>query len=129
METANNDLPRILKFPKIPDCRGNLSFVQELDQIPFPIARAYWIYDVPGGENRDGHAFRENEEVIIALSGALDVTWRRGSETQTVQLNRSYYGLFVPAGTWRELKNFSTNAVALVLASRAYADADYVYDE
>lgn len=118
------DLPRVL------DERGNLSFVEELGQVPFKIKRAYWIYDVPGGENREGHAYRENEELIIALSGALDVAVKSDSTGPeiTYTLNRSYYGLYIPAGTWRELRNFSTNSVALILASRSYEDADYIYD-
>ena len=125
METS----ARIIELPKILDSRGNLSFVEQLKQVPFEIKRAYWVYDVPGGEKRDGHAYRENEEFIIALSGAFDVaTTPLGCDVERVfSLNRSYYGLYVPAGTWRELRNFSTNAVALILASRSYEDADYVF--
>ena len=121
---------RIIELPKVLDSRGNLSFIEEMGEIPFAIKRAYWVYDVPGGEKRDGHAYRENEEFIIALSGSFDVLTRRGAlepRERTFTLNRSYYGLYVPAGIWRELRNFSTNAVALILASRYYEDSDYVY--
>lgn len=115
----------IIELPKILDERGNLSFIEECRHIPFKIARAYWIYDVPGGEGRDGHAFRRNEELIVALSGSFDVIVD-GSER--FSLNRSYYGLYIPAGTWRELVNFSTNSLALVLASEPYDKDDYVYE-
>lgn len=128
------DKPRIVNLPKILDERGNLSVVEELCHVPFKIKRAYWIYDVPGGEHRQGHAYRENEEMIIALSGAFDVCVVSPAEkegeapaSELHTLNRSYYGLYIPAGHWRELRNFSTNAVALILASRSYEDADYVY--
>lgn len=119
---------RIVELPKVPDSRGNLSFIEENRHIPFKIARAYWIYDVPGGESRGGHAFRENEEFIVALSGAFDVVLNDGNGEQTFTLNRSYYGLYVPNGVWRVMKNFSTNSVALILASRAYANSDYIWE-
>lgn len=119
---------RIVELPKVPDFRGNLSFIEENRHIPFKIARAYWIYDVPGGESRGGHAFRENEEFIVALSGAFDVVLNDGNGEQTFTLNRSYYGLYVPNGVWRVMKNFSTNSVALILASRAYANSDYIWE-
>lgn len=122
------DAPRIIELPKIPDRRGNLSFIEECGHIPFRIARAYWIYDVPGGESRGGHAFKENKEFIVALSGAFDVVLNDGHREMTFTLNRSYYGLYVPCGVWREMRNFSTNSVALVLASRAYEDADYIWE-
>jgi len=115
----------IIELPKIPDERGNLSFIEECRHIPFRIARAYWIYDVPGGEGRDGHAFRRNEELIVALSGSFDVVV---DGVEKFSLNRSYYGLYIPAGTWRELVNFSTNSLALVLASEPYDKDDYVYE-
>jgi len=89
---------KVLELPKFTDPRGNLSFVEQLNHIPFEIKRTYWIYDVPGGENRGGHAFRQNEEFIIALSGAFDVIVDDGKEKKTFTLNRSYYGLYVPAG-------------------------------
>lgn len=116
---------RIIELPKILDERGNLSFVEEGRHVPFRIARTYWIYDVPGGQGRDGHAFRRNEELIVALSGSFDVIVDRG---QTFSLNRSYYGLYVPAGTWREVTNFSTNSLAMVLASEPYDEDDYIYE-
>ena len=100
---------RIIELPKFLDARGNLSFVEQQNHIPFEIKRTYWIYDVPGGENRGGHAFKKNDEFIIALSGAFDVIVDDGKNKQIFTLNRSYYGLYVPAGLWREIKNFSTN--------------------
>ncbi len=121
-------LPKILELPKFTDPRGNLSFLENENQIPLKIARSYWIYDVPGGETRGGHAFKENDEFIIALSGAFDVVLDNGKEKQTFQLNRSYYGLFVPKGWWREMKNFSTNSVAFVLSSIPYDEKDYIRD-
>lgn len=119
---------RIIELPKIPDDRGNLSFIEAERHVPFKIARTYWIYDVPGGESRDAHAFKENEELIIALSGAFDVVVSKEGKSQTFTLNRSYTGLYVPAGHRREITNFSTNSVVLVLASRPYDSDDYVYE-
>ena len=119
---------KIIELPKFADPRGNLSFVEQLNHIPFEIKRTYWIYDVPGGENRGGHAFRCNEEFIIALSGAFDVTVDDGVSRKTFLLNRSYYGLYVPAGLWREMENFSTNSLALEFGSIHYSEADYVRD-
>lgn len=118
----------IIELPKFADPRGNLSFVEQLNHIPFEIKRTYWIYDVPGGENRGGHAFRRNEEFIIALSGAFDVTVDDGVSRKTFLLNRSYYGLYVPAGLWREMENFSTNSLALEFGSIHYSAEDYVRD-
>ena len=115
---------RIIELPKITDPRGNLSFVEQWKHIPFAIQRTYWIYDVPGGENRGGHAFRRNEEFIVALSGAFDVTVDDGENQKTFTLNRSYYGLFVPAGLWREMENFSTNSLALEFGSEYYDEND-----
>lgn len=120
--------PKIIQLPKFLDTRGNLSFAEEFKQIPYKIARTYWIYDVPGGEIRGGHAYRENEEFIIALSGSFDVILDNGIEKQTYSLNRSYYGLYIPKGFWREMNNFSTNSLALVLASTPYCPNDYIYD-
>lgn len=120
--------PKILEFSKITDPRGNLSVIEELKDIPFSIERTYWIYDVPGGEKRGGHAFYETEEIIVALSGSFDVILDNGTEKQKFSLNRSYYGLYVPNRCWRELVNFSTNSVALVLASTKYQSSDYIYD-
>lgn len=120
--------PRIIDLPKIGDKRGNLSLVEEFKHIPFKIERTYWIYDVPGGEKRGGHAYRENQEFIVALSGSFDVVLDDGKEKKLYSLNRSYYGLYVPKGWWRQMENFSTNALALVLASTPYTKEDYIYD-
>lgn len=122
------DKVRIIDLPKILDCRGNLSVIEEMKDIPFKIERIYWIYDVPGGETRGGHAYRENEEFIIALSGSFDVVLDDGMDKKTFSLNRSYYGLYVPKGMWRQMQNFSTNSLALILASTTYDENDYIYD-
>lgn len=119
---------KIIELPKFLDARGNLSFIEERKHIPFKIERTYWIYDVPGGETRGGHAYRENEEYIVALSGSFDVMLDDGGRKKTFSLNRSYYGLYVPKGLWREMKNFSTNSLALVLSSTRYDAADYIRD-
>lgn len=120
--------PKIIKLPKFFDERGNLSFVEQMNHIPFCIQRVYWIYDVPGGESRGGHAYRENEELIVALSGSFDVILDDGIEKKCFSLNRSYYGLYVPKGLWREMNNFSTNSLAVVLASTKYDANDYIRD-
>lgn len=117
---------KIIELPKFLDARGNLSFIEEWKHIPFKIERTYWIYDVPGGETRGGHAYRENEEFIVALSGSFDVVLDDGGRKKTFSLNRSYYGLYVPKGLWREMKNFSTNSLALVLSSTRYDADDYI---
>lgn len=122
------DNTRLIDLPKFTDPRGNLSFVEQLQQIPFKIQRTYWIYDVPGGENRGGHAFIQNEEFIIALSGAFDVIVDDGERKTRFSLNRSYYGLYVPAGLWREMDNFSTNSLALEFGSLHYDPGDYIRD-
>lgn len=121
----------IIQLPKFLDARGNLSFVQQESHIPFVIRRTYWLYDVPGGECRGGHAYRENQEFIVAMSGSFDVVLDDGTQKQTFTLNRSYYGLYVPKGLWREMENFSTNSLALILSSTDYDADDYVrdYDE
>ena len=111
---------RLIELPKFLDARGNLSFAEEGSQIPFPIRRTYWIYDVPGGEERGAHAFRKNQEVVIALSGAFDVVVDDGTAQKTFSLKRSYYALYIPSGLWRSLDNFSTNSVALIVASTLY---------
>ena len=123
--------PEIINLPKFLDTRGNLSFVEQKTHIPFDIRRTYWLYDVPGGEARGGHAYRENEEFIVALSGSFDVILDDGKEKKTFTLNRSYYGLYVPKGLWREMDNFSTNSLAMILSSTDYDANDYVrdYDE
>ncbi len=121
-------MPKILHLPKIEDPRGNLSFIEENEHIPFKIKRTYWIYDVPGGQIRGGHAFKEQEEFIIALSGSFDVVVDDGVSKQTFSLNRSYCGLIIPAGLWRQMQNFSTNSLAMVLSSTHYNEADYMYD-
>jgi len=122
-----NDV-KIISLPKIIDERGNLSFIEENNHVPFKIVRSYWIYDVPGGEKRGGHAYKENQEFIIALSGSFDVIVDDGKEQKTFSLNRSYYGLYVPKGIWRQMENFSTNSLALVLASNKFNKEDYIYD-
>ena len=130
MMTKISDVRRI-DLPKFLDARGNLSFAEQNNHIPFEIKRTYWIYDVPGGEDRGGHAFRENQEVIIALSVAFDVVVDDGKEKKTFRLDRSYYGLYIPKGLWRTMENFSTNAFALEFGSVAYSEDDYIreYDE
>ena len=120
--------PKFIELPKFLDARGNLSVIEEMKDIPFKIERTYWIYDVPGGEHRGGHAYKENQEFIVALSGSFDVVLDDGKKKQTFHLNRSYYGLYVPKGFWREMENFSTNSLALVLSSTKYDRNDYVYD-
>jgi hypothetical protein len=120
---------RLVTFRKIPDPRGNLTPVEQTEDVPFPIRRVYWIYDVPGGAARGGHAYRTLEELFIALSGSFDLTVDDGvGSTLRQTLNRSYYGVYVPAMTWRRLENFSTNAVCLILASQHYDEGDYVRD-
>lgn len=120
--------PKILTLPKIIDYRGNLSIIEGSQHIPFAIKRAYWIYDVPGGETRGGHAFREQSEFIVALSGSFDVLLKKGLQKKRFTLNRSYFGLFIPNGIWRSMENFSTNSVALVLASTYFEETDYIRD-
>ena len=121
----------LMQLPKIPDVRGNLTYVQGGMHIPFAIKRIYWIYDVPGGEVRGGHAYRELQEIVIALSGSFDVQLSDGSKRRTISLNRSYTGIHIPGMIWRQLGNFSTNAVGLVLASAPYDESDYIrrFDE
>lgn len=119
---------KLLDLPKIEDPRGNLSVVEQNKQIPFNIRRVYWIYDVPGGKDRGAHAYKENQEFIIALSGSFDVELDDGQSKQIFSLNRSYFGLYVPKGMWRTMKNFSTNSLALVLSSTDYDENDYIMD-
>ena len=118
----------IFTLPKILDERGNLSFAVSGRQVPFTVRRVHWIYDVPGGENRGGLAYRETEEFVIALSGSFDVVVDDGSSVNRISLNRSYYGVYIPKGTWRSLDNFSTNSVALLSASTVYDPSDAIRD-
>lgn len=126
MNTVYN--AKILGLPKIEDPRGNLSIIEQMMQIPFEIKRTYWIYDVPGGLERGGHAYKKNQEFIVALSGSFDVVLDDGKNKQVFPLNRSYFGLFVPEGMWRTMTNFSTNSLALVLSSTEYDVNDYIID-
>ena len=119
---------KVLDLPKILDKRGNLSIIQEIENIPFKIKRIYWIYDVPGGERRGGHAYKKNQEFIVALSGSFDVVLDDGNCEKVFSLNRSYYGIYVPQGIWRKMQNFSTNALALVLSSTNYDPDDYILE-
>ena len=120
-----NDV-KIINLPKIEDPRGNLSIIEEEKNIPFKIERTYWIYDVPGGQIRGGHAFKEQQEFVVALSGSFDVVVDDGKQKKTFSLNRSYYGLYVPAGLWRQMENFSTNSLAIVLSSTTFSEDDYI---
>ena len=117
---AKVDDVRIIELPKFLDARGNLSFVEQYNHIPFEIKRTYWIYDVPGGEDRGGHAFQENQEVLIALSGAFDVVVDDGENNKTFTLNRSYYGLYIPQGLWRTMVNFFTYFLQFIFGARPY---------
>lgn len=122
------DIPKIIELARHFDPRGNLSVIEELKDIPFKIERTYWIYDVPGGEHRGGHAYINNSEFIVAMSGSFDVVLDDGNEKKNFHLNRSYYGLYVPKGLWREMDNFSTNSLALILSSTKYDVNDYIRD-
>lgn len=119
---------RIIDFPKITDARGNLSFIEENNHVPFEIKRVYYLYDVPSGATRGGHAHRKLEQVIIALSGSFEVILDDGNNRKSFFLNRPHYGLYIPPGIWREMENFSSNSVALVLASELYNEEDYIRD-
>jgi dTDP-4-dehydrorhamnose 3,5-epimerase-like enzyme len=120
---------KIIDLPKILDERGNLSFFQSSDHIPFDIKRVYWVYDVPGGEQRGGHAFKEQHEVIVALSGSFNVIVNDGREEKVFSLNRSYFGLYIPKMIWRHLDDFSTNSLALVASDRPYYEEDYIREK
>lgn len=124
----SNNPARIIDLPKIADKRGNLSIIEELKDIPFEIKRCFWIYDVPGGETRGGHAYRTTQEFIVALSGSFDVVIDDGKTKQTYSLNRSYYGLYVPKMMWRQMQNFSTNSLALIVTNTEFNLDDYIYD-
>ena len=119
---------QLIQLPKITDPRGNLSFFESNKHIPFEIKRTYWIYDVPGGEIRGSHAFKESQEFIVALSGSFDVVLHDGKEETRYSLNRSYFGLYVPNLIWRRLENFSTNSLALIVSSVFYDEKDYIRD-
>lgn len=121
----------LINLPKFEDPRGNLSFIEEFKHVPFKIERTYWIYDVPGGQIRGGHAFKEQQELIVALSGSFEVVVDDGIKKEIFFLNRSYYGLYLPSGIWRHMENFSTNALAFVLSSTHFDINDYIfnYDE
>lgn len=119
---------KIVELPKFLDDRGNLSFAENYNQIPFEIKRTYWLYDVPGGIARGGHAEKNNEELVIAISGSFEIYVDDGKESKTFMLNRSYYGLYIPKGLWREIKEFSSNSVALEFGSIPYDLDDYIRD-
>jgi hypothetical protein len=119
---------QLINLPKIVDERGNLSFIEEQHHIPFKIKRTYWIYDVPGGEIRGSHAYKESEEFVVAISGSFDVVLHDGKEEKKYSLNRSYYGVYVPRLVWRKLENFSTNSLALILSSTVFDENDYIRD-
>lgn len=122
------DQVKIIQLPKFLDERGNLSFFENDNQIPFTIQRTYWIYDVPGGEKRGGHAYKTQQEFIVALSGSFDVVLDDGKEQKKYSLNRSYCGLYIPRLIWRQIENFSTNSLALIVSDQLYQRADYIYD-
>lgn len=122
------DLPKLIQLPKILDRRGNLTFIEGDNHIPFTIERTYLIYDVPGGQIRGGHAFKDQKELIVALSGSFDVILDDGINQSKYTLNRSYFGLYVPSKTWRHMENFSTNSLSMVLTSGIYDDHDYIRD-
>jgi hypothetical protein len=119
---------QIIDLPKIHDPRGNLTFVESNNQIPFAIERVYYLYDVPGGSERGGHAHKELHQLIIAMSGSFDVLLDDGQDKKRVHLSRSYNGLYVCPMVWRELDNFSSGSVCMVLASTKYDEADYYRD-
>lgn len=120
--------PRVIELPKICDPRGNLTFVESVAQVPFEIRRAYWIYDVPGGESRGSHAHIASRSLIVAASGSFDVALDDGRSVLRFSLNRSYKGLYVPPGYWRTLDNFSSGSVCMVLTSTDFSEDDYVRD-
>ncbi len=119
---------RIVDLPRVADPRGNLTFIEGGEQVPFDIARVYYLYDVPGGESRGGHAHRELQQLIVAAAGSFDVIVDDGTTTARFHLNRSYYGLYIPHLTWREIGNFSSGSVCLVMASQRYCEDDYYRD-
>lgn len=128
MEKLESGKPVIIELPQFLDPRGNLAVIEECDQIPFKIERVHWIYDVPGGGGREGHAYYHNQEFIVALSGSFDILVKTGNEIEKFTLNRSYRGLYLPAMTWREMTNFSTNSVVMVISSTPFDKNDYISD-
>ena len=128
MEFDDNSSPRLIQLPKIKDPRGNLTVIESGINVPFEVKRNYWIYDVPSGMWRDGHAFKEQVEMIVALSGSFDVVTNDGTSERTCHLSRPQIGLYIPNMIWREINNFSTNSVALVLTSTSYDEKDYIED-
>ncbi len=130
MNNAVSNLNRckVIELPKIKDIRGNLTFVEGNNHVPFEIKRVYYLYDVPGGESRGGHAHKCLQQFIIAASGSFDVVLKDGSNEKKISLNRSYYGLYIPSMIWREIENFSSGSVCLVLASEYYNEDDYIRD-
>lgn len=116
---------RVIDLPRITDVRGNLTFIEENEHVPFPIRRVYYLYDVPGGETRGGHAHKELEQFVIAAAGSFEVVVRDAVEEKSFHLNRSYFGLYIPKMTWREIVNFSSASVCLVLASTHFSEDDY----
>jgi hypothetical protein len=128
VNTEKMQKPYLINLPKFLDPRGNLSFIEEITNLPFTMKRIYWIYDVPGGEHRGGHAFRDTMELIVSLSGSFDVILHEGKTEYKFSLNRSYYGVVIPKMIWRKLENFSTNSLALIIASTSYSEKDYIRD-
>jgi dTDP-4-dehydrorhamnose 3,5-epimerase-like enzyme len=120
------EIGRIIQLPKVEDVRGNLTFIEENRHIPFEIKRVYYLYDVPGGESRGGHAHKQLQQFIIAATGSFDVILDGGSSQERYNLNRSYYGLYIPPMVWRELDNFSSGSVCLVLVSDYFDEEDYI---
>jgi len=123
---SSSPKPSLIDLPRFLDLRGNLSFIEEGSHVPFEIKRVYWIYDVPGGEHRGGHAFKQTDELIVALSGSFDLNLHDGTTEYKYSLNRSYYGVIVPRMIWRMIDNFSTNSLALIIASTDFSESDYI---
>jgi dTDP-4-dehydrorhamnose 3,5-epimerase-like enzyme len=130
-EGKKSEVWRLIDLPKITDRRGNLTFLEGMKHVPFDIKRIYYLYDVPGGESRGGHAHRITQQFMVSMSGCFDVLLKDGRREEIFTLNRSYYGLYIPQMTWRELFNFSSGAVCLVVASTPYSESDYIrnFDE
>lgn len=128
MEKDTVDVGRRIDLPKVEDERGNLTFIEQNRHIPFDIKRVYYLYDVPGGERRGGHAHESLQQFMIAANGSFDLILDDSEQSERVHLNRSYYGVHIPPGTWRELENFSSGSVCLVLASDYYKESDYIRD-